>query len=121
MHLPVALSAVSQAVQSIVAQEFGRTSTIIPNSVDCDKFRPGPLSCHPYSAVLTAPANEVYHSQIVVHRCSRSKAQIAESYWQGGVCGRWFSAADIFQRVTYLSTGPALHADNAIIRLGGIC
>lgn len=58
MHLPVALSAVSQAVQSIVAQEFGRTSTIIPNSVDCNKFRPGPLSCHPYSAVLTAPANE---------------------------------------------------------------
>ena len=66
MHLPVALSAVSQAVQSIVAQEFGRTSTIIPNSVDCNKFRPGPLSCHPYSAVLTAPANEVYHSQIII-------------------------------------------------------
>lgn len=59
MHLPVALAAISEAVQSILAQEFGRTSTIIPNSVDCDRFRPGPLSCHPYTAVLTAPANEV--------------------------------------------------------------
>lgn len=59
MHLPVALTAVSEAVQSILAQQFGRTSTIIPNSVDCKRFRPGPLSSHPYTATLTAPASQV--------------------------------------------------------------
>lgn len=59
MQLPVALAAVSGAVQSILSQEFGRTSTIIPNSVDCDRFRPGPLSSHCYTAVLTAPVSEV--------------------------------------------------------------
>lgn len=59
MHLPVALTAVSGAVQSILSQEFGRTSIIIPNSVDCDRFRPGPLSPHPYTAVLTAPVSQV--------------------------------------------------------------
>ncbi|KAL3150732.1 hypothetical protein ABBQ32_000515 [Trebouxia sp. C0010 RCD-2024] len=55
MHLPVALAAVSGAVQSILSQEFGRASTLIPNCVDCERFRPGPLSSHPYTAVLTAP------------------------------------------------------------------
>ena len=64
MHLPVALTAVSGAVQSILSQEFGRTSTIIPNSVDCERFRPGPLSSHPYTAVLTAPVSQVGHSTI---------------------------------------------------------
>lgn len=62
MHLPVALTAVSGAVQSILSQEFGRTSTIIPNSVDCVRFRPGPLSSHPYTAVLTAPVSQVRHT-----------------------------------------------------------
>lgn len=67
MHLPVAVASVSEAVQSILAQQFGRTSTIVPNSVDCDRFRPGPLSSHPYTAVLTAPAKE---------RCGHPKAGV---------------------------------------------
>ena len=66
MHLPVAVAAVSEAVQSILTQQFGRTSTIIPNSVDCERFRPGPLSSHPYTAVLTAPAREViFHCSVL--------------------------------------------------------
>lgn len=59
MHLPVALTAVSGAVESILSQEFDRASIIIPNSVDCERFRPGCLSSYPYSAVLTAPTLDV--------------------------------------------------------------
>ena len=64
MHLPVALTAVSGAVQRILSQEFGRTSIIIPNSVDCERFRPGPLSSHPYTAVLMAPVSQVRHNLV---------------------------------------------------------
>ncbi|KAI3426406.1 hypothetical protein D9Q98_008776 [Chlorella vulgaris] len=51
MHLPVALAAVSEAVQTILGQEFGRTSMLVHNSVDCTRFTPGPLA----AAALAQP------------------------------------------------------------------
>lgn len=43
MHLPVALAAVSTTVQTILREQFGRASIIIPNSVDAvHRFFPGP-------------------------------------------------------------------------------
>eukprot|EP00879_Flechtneria_rotunda_P014692 GHRR01015353.1.p1 GENE.GHRR01015353.1~~GHRR01015353.1.p1 ORF type:complete len:789 (+),score=385.35 GHRR01015353.1:278-2644(+) len=42
LHLPCALAAVSQAVQDILQQQFGRSSSLIPNGIDCDRFKPGP-------------------------------------------------------------------------------
>jgi len=42
LHLPVVLTAVSSAVQDILQQEFGRSSLLIPNGIDCDRFQPGP-------------------------------------------------------------------------------
>ena len=47
LQLPVALAGVSTAVQDILQQEFGRSSLLIPNSIDCDRFRPGPASENP--------------------------------------------------------------------------
>eukprot|EP00873_Tetraselmis_striata_P033293 jgi/Tetstr1/453557/TSEL_040525.t1 len=44
MHLPVALASVSTAVQDILKQEFRRESLLLPNSIDCERFRPGPKS-----------------------------------------------------------------------------
>jgi hypothetical protein len=42
LHLPVVLAAVSSAVQDILHQEFGRSSLLIPNGIDCERFQPGP-------------------------------------------------------------------------------
>lgn len=42
LHLPVVLTAVSSAVQDILQQEFGRSSLLIPNGIDCERFQPGP-------------------------------------------------------------------------------
>lgn len=42
MHLPMAVAAVSKAVEAILDQEFGRKALVIPNSVDCQRFFPGP-------------------------------------------------------------------------------
>uniref|UniRef100_A0A061SAC2 Group 1 glycosyl transferase n=1 Tax=Tetraselmis sp. GSL018 TaxID=582737 RepID=A0A061SAC2_9CHLO len=47
LHLPVALAAVSTAVQDILHQEFGRQAVIIPNSIDCERFRPGTAAENP--------------------------------------------------------------------------
>lgn len=77
MQLPVAVTAVSEAVQSILSQEFGRAAIIIPNSVDCDRFRPGPLSAHPYTAVLTAPATEVRRSLPYPALCVASMTRLS--------------------------------------------
>ncbi len=55
LHLPVALVGVSDAVQSILAQQFGRSSLLIPNGVDCDRFFPGPPSDVLPSAILSSP------------------------------------------------------------------
>lgn len=52
MHLPVALAAVSEAVQSIICREFGRSCLLVHNGVNCQHFRPGPLE----SARLAAPS-----------------------------------------------------------------
>ncbi|GAB4817162.1 hypothetical protein N2152v2_004208 [Parachlorella kessleri] len=54
LHLPVALAAVSEAVQSILSQEFGRTSLLIHNGIDCQRFRPGQRSQLEPTTVLTA-------------------------------------------------------------------
>ena len=40
MQLPVPLISVSTAIQDILFHEFGRLSLIVPNGIDCDKFRP---------------------------------------------------------------------------------
>jgi len=47
LHLPVAIAGVSTAVQNILQQEFHRSSLLIPNSIDCDRFCPGPVSENP--------------------------------------------------------------------------
>lgn len=55
LHLPVALAGVSEAVQSILAHQFGRSSLLIPNGVDCDRFFPGPATDVLPSAILSSP------------------------------------------------------------------
>ena len=55
LHLPVAVAAVSDAVQSILAQQFGRSSLLIPNGVDCDRFFPGPPTDVAPTATLSSP------------------------------------------------------------------
>ena len=55
LHLPVAVAAVSDAVQSILAQQFGRSSLLIPNGVDCDRFFPGPPTDVAPTAILSSP------------------------------------------------------------------
>lgn len=59
MQLPMALAVVSQAVQSIVGSEFGRQGVLIPNSVDCERFYPGPVTTAQPTAVLTAERSQV--------------------------------------------------------------
>ena len=59
LHLPVALAAVSQAVQNILAQEFGRTSICVPNAVDCQRFFPGPPHDLLPSFILTTVKGQV--------------------------------------------------------------
>ena len=55
LHLPVAVAAVSEAVQSILAQQFGRSSLLIPNGVDCDRFFPGPPTDVLPTAIFSSP------------------------------------------------------------------
>jgi glycosyltransferase involved in cell wall biosynthesis len=52
MHLPCALAAVSEAVQTILGTEFGRQPLIIPNGIDCHRFTPGPRSHIPPTATM---------------------------------------------------------------------
>lgn len=53
MHLPCVLAGVSTAVQDILSQEFGRSSVLIPNGIDCNRFSPGPRNAPlPTRAVL---------------------------------------------------------------------
>ncbi|KAL4448235.1 hypothetical protein ABPG75_005454 [Micractinium tetrahymenae] len=52
MHLPVAVAAVSEAVQSIICREFGRSSLLVHNGIDCQRFRPGPRD----AVALASPA-----------------------------------------------------------------
>ena len=59
MHLPAALAAVSPAVQDILGSEFGRHPVLLPNSVDCERFFPGPVTLQAPSAILVAPARQV--------------------------------------------------------------
>lgn len=59
LHLPVALAAVSAAVQNILAQEFGRVSICIPNAVDCQRFFPGPPADIAPSFILTTVKGQV--------------------------------------------------------------
>jgi glycosyltransferase involved in cell wall biosynthesis len=54
MHLPCVLASVSSAVQDILQQEFGRSSLLIPNGIDCERFRPGPWQ--PAAAIKAAAA-----------------------------------------------------------------
>lgn len=56
LHLPVALAAVSEAVRAILQSQFGRSSLLIPNGVDCDRFFPGPPAAMPPTAILTPPS-----------------------------------------------------------------
>lgn len=78
LHLPVALGAVSEAVQAILARQFGRSSLLIPNGVDCDRFFPGPPSDALPSAILSSPTKaQVCHSTLVyLVRVSTGPAQV---------------------------------------------
>ncbi|KAK9815193.1 hypothetical protein WJX73_010532 [Symbiochloris irregularis] len=62
LHLPVALAAVSEAVQNILAQEFGRAAICVPNAVDCQRFCPGPPADIPPSYILTTVKGQRAHS-----------------------------------------------------------
>ncbi len=59
LHLPCALAGVSTAVQSILSQEFGRNSLLIPNGIDCARFSPGPRSGPAPAPRLTLAADGV--------------------------------------------------------------
>lgn len=59
MHLPVALAAVSQAVQAILRQEFARNALVIPNSIDCNRFHPGPVASLQPTKVLEPSNSQV--------------------------------------------------------------
>lgn len=53
MHLPAPLAVVSRAVQDILRQDFGRSSVIIPNSIDCERFFPGERMVLPELKMIT--------------------------------------------------------------------
>ncbi|PSC70858.1 glycosyl transferase group 1 [Micractinium conductrix] len=55
MHLPVALAAVSEAVQTIISKEFARSCLLVHNGVDSQSFCPGPRD----DALLAAPARHL--------------------------------------------------------------
>ncbi|KAK9831116.1 hypothetical protein WJX74_003873 [Apatococcus lobatus] len=61
LHLPVALASVSGAVASVLSSEFGRSSLIIPNGVDCNRFFPGPHQAHlPTNLLVASPAESIH-------------------------------------------------------------
>lgn len=83
LHLPVALAGVSEAVQSILAQQFGRSSLLISNGVDCDRFFPGPPSDVLPSAILSSPTKtQVRHLLL--------EGQVA------GYCRRYHANAELY-------------------------
>ncbi|GMH38947.1 hypothetical protein BSKO_06845 [Bryopsis sp. KO-2023] len=53
MHLPVPLAVVSKAVQDILYQDFGRTSVVVPNGIDCNRFFPGERATPPTVKFIT--------------------------------------------------------------------
>ena len=59
LHLPVALASVSGAVASILSSEFGRSSLVIPNGVDCNRFFPGPRQAFVPTSILTSSPSQV--------------------------------------------------------------
>lgn len=65
LHLPVALASVSGAVASVLSSEFGRSSLIIPNGVDCNRFSPGPFQAQMPTSRLVASPDEVTSSPFV--------------------------------------------------------
>ena len=66
LHLPVALASVSGAVASVLSSEFGRSSLIIPNSVDCNRFFPGPPQAQmPTSLLVASPAEVTTNPSLV--------------------------------------------------------
>eukprot|EP00884_Botryococcus_braunii_P014691 jgi/Botrbrau1/23222/Bobra.0041s0064.1 len=58
MHLPVAIAAVSKAVEAILNQEFGRRALVIPNSIDCQRFFPGPHAFVQPTMVIGLPSTQ---------------------------------------------------------------
>jgi glycosyltransferase involved in cell wall biosynthesis len=64
----MALAVVSQAVQDIVGSEFGRQGVLIPNSVDCKRFFPGPVTTAQPTAVLTAERSQGKQQQAAALR-----------------------------------------------------
>lgn len=83
LHLPVALAGVSEAVQSILTQQFGRSSLLIPNGVDCDRFFPGhPTDVLP-SAILSSPTKaQVKPMSNLCYMWDVHDADIARLDWQ---------------------------------------
>lgn len=59
LQLPVALAAVSTAVQRIMHHEFRRNPLLIPNSIDCEKFRPGEARGNPWLASAASGTSKV--------------------------------------------------------------
>ncbi len=59
MHLPVALAAVSPAVNDILGSQFRRAPLTVPNGIDCGRFAPGTRADLPPTATVVYPAAQV--------------------------------------------------------------
>ena len=123
MHLPVALTAVSGAVQSILSQEFGRASTIIPNSVDCERFRPGCMSSHPYSAILSAPTPEVQFATAMLLSCPQGVFDIwVCSYGLAKTClNKMRATLHLYQGLAGMRVVSSLLISSTLALLGSSC
>ena len=70
MHLPVALAAVSPAVNDILAGQFRRSPLTVPNGVDCGRFAPGRRAALQPTATVAYPGGQVVSSPAVWRRFS---------------------------------------------------
>ena len=59
MHLPVALAAVSPAVNDILGGQFRRAPLTVPNGIDCGRFAPGSRADLPPTATVVYPGPQV--------------------------------------------------------------
>jgi glycosyltransferase involved in cell wall biosynthesis len=75
MHLPCVLASVSSAVQDILQQEFGRSSLLIPNGIDCERFTPGPWQ--PAAAIKAAAGGTTDASAAAAADCGEVEAAAA--------------------------------------------
>ncbi|PRW45111.1 glycosyl transferase group 1 [Chlorella sorokiniana] len=89
MHLPVALAAVSEGVHRILSSEFARSSLLIHNGVDCQRFCPGPRSTAVPSKVLPEARSASSASTAQPCGCSPAAAGACGGTVQAQMRGQW--------------------------------